>query len=549
LRNNLLYNKNKLRLAVSAAGKLGNTRVRQTLETQYPQGPWELRYTARQREDNASSQVSADYDLTPRTLVGVQYAGSYAAPTSRDYTTINILSPRKSIDSLLINNGVRRVNTSSHSYNAHLVTVLDTLQRKISFDSDYFRYSSKIDNGFVAESFSPDGNFLNTNLAARNISNQQVNNFSAKADVEHPLNWLNLSYGAKISLIDSKSGIQYYNTLVESPVPDPSRSNAFEYREKTQALYVSGARKVTAKLSLELGLRLEHTHTRGYSATLNQQNTNEYLKLFPTGFASYKPNENHSWQATYGRRVTRPGFNILNPFRSYINSTSYSEGNPFLQPSFTDNLELTYAYQAFRTNAFVGRTADGFGPVFTSFPATNTLVISRQNYFDEYSYGVGQSYTASPTAWWQSQNQLYVLGSKSHFVTDIQASPRNSFQLFGSTSNTFTLRKSTKLQVDYTYSSPFTKGLYRIGYMSGLNLAAKQAVFHDRVQVSVLLNDVFNTNYLKDYTSTVNSVKQVYSENNSSRFVRFSLTYDFGNSQLKAKPRDFGNDDERRRTN
>lgn len=549
LRSNFLYNKNKLRLALSAGGKLGNTNVNQTLDTRYPRGPWELRYAARQREDNISGQVAADYDLTPRTSVGGQYAGSSAAPTSRDYTVISILSPSRMLDSLLVNRGIRRVGTNSHAYNAHLLSVLDTLQRKVSFDADYFTYDSKIDNGFGAEAFSPAGKFLNTNLAARNISHQQVNNFSAKADVEHPLKGLNLSYGAKVSLIDSKSGIQYYNTLAETPVLDPDRSNAFEYREKTQALYVSGVRSITTKLSLELGLRLERTQTRGYSATLNQRNANEYLKLFPTAYALYKPDETHRWQATYGRRVTRPGFGILNPFRSYLNSTSYSEGNPFLQPSFTDNLELTYAYQAFRTNAFVSRTNDGFGPVFRSFPATNTLVISRQNYFDEYAYGLGESHTANPTRWWQSQSQLYVLGSKSRFVTDIAATPRNSLQLFGSTSNTFILGKATKLQVDYTYSSPFTKGLYRLGYLAGLNLGAKQGLFHDRVQVSVLLNDVFNTNYLKDYTSTVNGVEQVYSENNRSRFLRFSLAYDLGNSQLKAKQRDFGNDDERQRTN
>ncbi|SFQ71901.1 outer membrane beta-barrel family protein [Hymenobacter arizonensis] len=549
LRDNLLYNKNKLRLALSAGGKRGNTNVQQTLDTRYPQGTWELRYAGKQHEDNASGQVAADYDLTPRTSVGVQYAGSYAAPTSRDYTVISIFSPRKVLDSLLVNSGIRQVSTNTHAYNAHLVSVLDTLQRKVSFDADYFAYNSKIDNDFGAETFLPLGNYLNTNLAARNISHQRVNNFSAKADVEHPLKWLSLSYGAKFSSIDSKSSIEYYNTRVENPVPDPSRSNAFEYRENTQALYVSGVRNTTEKLSAELGVRLERTQTRGYSATLNQLNSNEYLKLFPTAYAQYKHDANHSVQANYGRRVARPGFGILNPFRSYLNSTSYSEGNPFLQPSFTDNLELTYAYQAFRTNAFASRTAAGFGPVFTSFPATNTLVISRKNYFNEYAYGLGESYTATPARWWQTQTQLYVLGSKTRFVTDIQATPRNSLQLHASTSNTFTLRKSTKLQVDYSYSSPFTKGLYSVGYLSGLNLSAKQGLFHDRVQVSMLLNDVFNTNYLKDYTSTVNGVEQVYSENNSSRFFRLSLTYDFGNSQLKAAQRDFGNNDERRRTN
>ena len=90
--------------------------------------------------------------------------------------------------------------------------------------------------------------------------------------------------------------------------------------------------------------------------------------------------------------------------------------------------------------------------------------------------------------------------------------------------------------------------MYHTGYVSGLNLALQQTLLHDRLQVAALLNDVFNTAYLKDYTSTVNGIQQVYSENNSSRFFRLSLTYDFGNSQLSGTQRDFGSEDERKRT-
>ena len=373
---------------------------------------------------------------------------------------------------------------------------------------------------------------------------------SAKADMEHPLGWATLSCGAKISFITSQSGMKYYDARPDTPVPDASQSNEFDYRENTQALYVSGGRSLTGKLSGQLGLRLENTRTRGYSATLNQLNTNGYLQLFPTAYVAYKPTDSHQYQASYGRRVNRPGFSLLNPFRSYLNSTSYSEGNPFLQPSFVDNLELIHTYAGvLRTNAFVNKTAAGFGPVFTSNPTTNTLVISRQNYFGEYSYGLGVSYTATLTSWWQTQSQLYGLGSDSRFSPAIRATPRNSAQLYGATTNTFTLSQSTKLQVDYSYSSPFTKGLYGIGYLSGLNVSARQSLFQNRVQVSVLLNDIFNTAYLRNYTSTVNGIRQVYGENNSSRFFRLSLSYDFGNRQLQGKQRDFGNDEERKRTN
>ncbi|WP_315822421.1 outer membrane beta-barrel family protein [Paraflavitalea speifideaquila] len=303
-------------------------------------------------------------------------------------------------------------------------------------------------------------------------------------------------------------------------------------------------------MSVQAGLRLENTQTSGYSKILDQRTKNNYLKLFPTVYLAYQPSQNHQYILNYGRRINRPGFSLLNPFRSYINSTSYSEGNPFLQPSFNDNMDLTHVYKGvLRTNLFFNITSGGFGPVFTSNPQTNTLVISRQNYFKEYYYGIGETYTVNITPWWQSQNTLYLLASRSQFTSHLKAVPQNSGQLYLSTNNTLSLSKTTKLQVDYMYSSPFKRGLYAIGYQSRLNIALKQSLLNNKLQLSLLCNDVFNTAYLKDYTSVVNGIKQVYQENNSSRFFRLSLTWQFGNNKINVKQRSFGNEEERNRIN
>ncbi|WP_254560687.1 outer membrane beta-barrel family protein [Dyadobacter diqingensis] len=548
LRNNFLYNRNKFRFALSAGAKLGYTKVKQDLNIYYPQGPWEVRYAGKQKEDNFSGRIALDYDITPKTTLGIQYLGNAGYPGSNDLTKIFVRNTGNSLDSSLLNIGKRDLNSVSHTYNAHIVQVLDTLNRKISADFDYFTYEAKTDNNFVATAFSPAMEFLNINQSARNISDQHVSNFSAKADVEFPLKFVNLSYGAKVSLITSRAGILYYNTISGLNVLDKGRSNEFQYRETNHAFYMNADKSVNQKLSFQVGLRVENTRTKGYSFTLNQNNRNSYLKLFPTLYVSYVKNENHSFLLNYGKRINRPGFGILNPFRSYLNSNSYSEGNPFLQPSFSDNFDFTHVYKGmFRTNIFVNITNDGFGPVFTSDAQTNTLVISRQNYYKEHYYGIGESFSTNITAWWQSQHAAYWLGSKSRFTSQIDAKPQNGAQIYLSTNNTFSLGKSSKLQVDYLYASKTKRGLYETGYMSGLNIAFKQNLFKNNIQLSLLVNDVFNTAYLKNYTSVVNGIKQVYDENNSSRFFRLSLTYSFGNNKISVKQRDFGNDNERSR--
>jgi len=549
LRNSFFYNKNKFRFAASLNARLGNSRSTEDLDIDYPNGLWQLRDDSKQKENNLSGRFSLDYDVSDKTTIGFQYLNERYNPDMKSNTVIKIFNNQNSVDSLLVNNGFNNKYSGSQTYNAHLVSKLDTIGRKFSIDLDYFTYDSKFDKNFTANSYSPDGTYQNTNQSARNNSNQNIDNYSIKADMEHPIAFMNLSYGAKASFIKSNSNVFYYNTITGNPVLDPNQSNVFEYTENNQAVYMNVDKKINEKLSVQLGLRAENTQTNGYSGTLNQKVTNNYLKLFPSLYLDYKLNDNHGLNFTYGKRINRPGFGLLNPFRTYINSNSYSEGNPFLKPSFSNNFDFTYSYKKnLRTNIFFNVINDGYGVIFRSNPETNTQIISRENYFNESSFGIGESYAAEVTNWFETQSSVYLLGSKTTFISDINAVPSNNAQLYFTTENTFSFGETTKLQVEYFYSSPFKKGLYEIGYMAGLNLAVRQSFLKNNLQLSFLVNDIFNTSYLKDYKSVVNGVTQVYSQNESNRFLRLSATYNFGNKKIKVQERDFGNKEEKKRT-
>jgi outer membrane receptor protein involved in Fe transport len=549
LRNSFFYNKNKFRFAFSGNGRIGNTNNTEDLDIYYPTGLWELRDVSKQKENSISGRFSLDYDVSDKTTIGFQYLNESYNPDMNSNTVISIFNNSNSIDSVLINKGFNNKYSGSQTYNTHLISKLDSIGRKVIVDVDYFTYDSKFDKNFTAKSYLPDGTYQNTNQAARNNSNQNIDNFSLKADFEHPMLTVNLSYGGKVSFVKSNSDVFYYNTISGSEVLDPNQSNVFEYKENNQAVYLNGNKKINDKFSVQLGFRLENTQTNGYSATLDQEVKNDYLKLFPSLYLDYQMNDNHGFNFTYGKRINRPGFGLLNPFRSYINSNSYSEGNPFLRPSFSNNFDFTYSFKKnLRTNIFFNKTTNGYGVVFTSNPEINTQIVTRENYFDESSFGIGESYSAEVTNWFETQTSVYLLGSKTSFISNINAVPSNSAQVYFTTENSFSLSETTKLQLEYFYSLPFKKGLYEIGYMAGLNIAIRQSFMKNNLQLTFLVNDIFNTSYLKDYKSIVNGVVQVYSQNESNRFVRLSATYNFGNKKIKVQERDFGNKEEKKRT-
>lgn len=80
---------------------------------------------------------------------------------------------------------------------------------------------------------------------------------------------------------------------------------------------------------------------------------------------------------------------------------------------------------------------------------------------------------------------MFALGSNSRFDGRIDATPQNGWQIYTATNNTFSIGDNTKLQLDYSYSSPFKKGLYEIGYRSKLDLSIGQSFMDKKLNLTL----------------------------------------------------------------
>ncbi len=550
VRNSLLYNKNKLNLSLSINGTKGNARNLEDFQVFYPNSTWDIAINTKERKDDLSAQLLLDYDISEKTTIGIQYLGNSKDPDLTDESVSSIFNQEDILDSLLINDGNNRVKVNSHLINLHATTQLDTLGKNISFDVDYFTFNSNQNRNFITNSFLPNNSFLGINAAANTISDQEIENYSIKTDIEHPTKYINLSYGAKISTIKNNSDIQFFNTITGTPVFDATISNSFEYRENNQAIYISGLKKLNEKWSLQLGFRLENTTTEGFSVELNQTNTNDYTRVFPSFYASYKRNENNSFSLSYSKRIQRPRFRDLNPFRVVINSNTFSVGNPFLRPSFIDNFELKYAHKdLLTTNLFLNIEDDGSSVIFTSDVESNTQIVTRANFFRQYVYGITQSFSFNKISWWQSQNNISLIGSNTEFTDNIGATLQNGITFSATSTNKITLNETTKLQIDASYDAPFKVGLFSLGQTYRLDIGISKQFLNKDLQVAILVKDIFNRSSLNNLTSTVNGVRQVYGQNDNNRFIRISASYSFGNNKINEKKRSFGNEEERRRSN
>ncbi|WP_164849074.1 TonB-dependent receptor domain-containing protein [Flavobacterium columnare] len=180
------------------------------------------------------------------------------------------------------------------------------------------------------------------------------------------------------------TGINYSN---ESYIIHINRSNSFIYDESIQALYFSINKTFFEKLEAQIGLCGENTITKGYSKTLDQTNKRNYFNLFPSIFLNYTFNSYKSLSVNYNRRIDRPSYGDLNPFRFYNTSYNYSEGNPFLNSYLTDNIEIAYTYKNLYTSIYWNHISNGFNEVTYVEPNSIIQRVIPNNFFNQQDLG------------------------------------------------------------------------------------------------------------------------------------------------------------------
>ena len=411
----------------------------------------------------------------------------------------------------------------------------------MSVNFDYFGYKNNENRNF---------NTIDL-LSANNTSEQNIENYSAKIDFEHPFSWIELSYGAKFSFIKTDSDVNYFDTTAGTPVFDATQSNAFQYKENTQSFYVSGTKKISDKWETQLGLRLENTQTQGLSLTLNQKNKNNYTKFFPTFYITYTPDEKNSISLNYNKRINRPSYNRLNPFRWYSNPYSYVEGNPFLQPSFSNNLELNYTFDDNWTNSvYFSHTKNGFEQLTIVDNSTNIQKTVAENFFNTSVIGISESYTFNKLKWLSSTLSFDWSYNWAKSLIPITNQNLKGANAYFSISNDFILNKNKTLlfNISYWYNFKGVSDLDKSSAYSQLDTSFKYLTLDKKLQISLNVNDILKTNK-PIYTSYTNNTQIDYKNYYDLRMFRITISYAFGNKNIEVERKELGNEEEKERIN
>jgi hypothetical protein len=545
------YNKNKFKFYSNL--NLGDGSIA-PIEQQtifYSNQTWEQTDYRIDFQKYLSGTCGLDYDLSKHTSFGIIYNGGISYPDMNEHISIPIYNNTSGLDSSIKTNAYTDRSINRNAINIHLKQQIDTIGKQLLIDADYFSYKDNNQRTFNTTNYSENGLTIpNSYVQDLSNSNQNIDLYTLKVDLNLPFKKYTLALGGKLSFIKNLSDISFSESINNQYTIDSAQSNTFHYVENTQAFY-SNISKTIKKWDFQGGLRFELTQTKGYSVTNNQTNTNNYLKYFPTVFINYNMDDKNIFSLSYGKRINRPSYSWLNPFRWYTDPYAYSEGNPFLQPSYNNNIELSYTYNNFLTTGLsFSKETNKFDQIVFVQNNSNIQINEPLNFITGYSYIWSNSVSFEKLKWLENNSQfsLYYMQSNSSIPQTQQSV--EGWGAYMSIDNQFIFNQKRTIicAVNFWYQFPAVDGVDKSSAYYNIDAGLKFLLKKGKIQIAVNTVDIFKTNK-PVYYSLVNNIKQQYNNYYDTRQFKLSVRYSFGNAKIKKEDHQLGNQEERDRVN
>ena len=491
-------------------------------------------------------------DFTQRIIPGRNYAYTY--------------SPTDTINS--VTNSSNRLKAPQHTANLNYThTFNEALERELTVNVDYNRYNN---TGINYQETRYDKPYLgNTSLGLGINSRQIVDIYSAKLDFQTKF-WQTgmIECGVKYGLSTTNNHMQTDSTANDIALsPDTS---AFRYDEHVAALYISVGKQFGEHWSVKLGLRGEYTFSHGDWLTADSVTRKSYFDPFPTAYIGYtssplgKLQQPISVSASYTRRIKRPSYYMLNPFRTYVDAYSYQAGNTELTPEFNNDVEINFSWTQYLNMTFIfAHTQDMFSQKVTVLP-NGMGSIQWSNFGTCTTHGANLSLTELPIV---PKYTTMEDGSKSmqgawlaltvnagwlHFINrsyDKQADGtpvyenRNHYGFVNATLSSY-LPKDWTLTLDGNWSSPMTTGYDREGSMYYLSFGVRKMYMQKGLIFNLNVQDLARSMHFENTDMAQQpGYASWYKNTVRSQRVMFSLTWMFGQYQ-QHKQRKVGDMDE-----
>ncbi|GAA3580843.1 outer membrane beta-barrel family protein [Snuella lapsa] len=503
---------------------------------------WESDSEERSKSANQNINANIDYELSKRDALSFA-ANVLIEPRENTKKGVNsttkVFDANKNLDSIFntFNNSVKE--TFNLAFTLDYIHKFKRQGEKLSASIHNTHYDNSGFQDVSTGYFFPDNETPFRRNKFQTFTSQHIHLSTGQLDYELPSHANNTLFeaGAKVSKISSDNILTQYVFVNDVKEEDLENSDNFLYDETNYASYVSFSKDWNS-WSLKSGLRVEHTSISGNSLSTAQINKTNYTKFFPSLHLLHKLNDKDALYFNYNRRIYRPRYAQLNPFKFFLNDNAYISGDPNLKPQIDDSFTLGYTINKKYTFELYYRYENNptIQIVFQD-NADKILKYINTNIDKSISYGLDFTTYAPIVPRWNLytllsafyyDNQFFALESSN------QLERNSKWSFYSQVNNYFELLKDKSLLLDITYLhiSPIADGPTVISSRSGLSINLKKTFWTNKASINLGYQDLFNGQNFSTTTRYLNQDIKLNSRRENRLFV-LGFNYNFGNTSLK----------------
>lgn len=454
---------------------LGHNSLRQGANSPFDRFTQQHSY-GRYDDRGQNFRTGVDYFADKRTTFGIAVNGTIDKQWFSSIATTNFFDSVHNYVQYNVAQSVNKTPQTHLGFNGNFTRKLDGKGSELSADADYIFFNTPgviNSNNYLynADNIASDAPYLlNGELPSR------IDIYALKSDYKKVLsNSATLEAGIKTSFVRTDNNAVYtlYDNMQKAWEADTAISNHFIYKENINAAYVNWTQTIK-KFSFQLGLRAEQTNTQGDQTVKSVSFKQNYIQLFPTTYVNYKTNEDNTFGISFGRRLERPSYQSLNPFRFQLDRYTYEQGNPNLQPQFSNNIELSYNYKgALNISANYTMTTDIISDAVITFKAPGdsnyTTYQTTQNIASQRNIGLSANYSKQIIKGWNLNLFFNVYNNHYKGVVDSTNIDVSFTSFNGSFNSQYSFKKGWAAEVSGFY--------YAKNYVSGVLFAEGRGMF------------------------------------------------------------------------
>lgn len=499
----------------------------------------ESAFTNRSKHPNARVQV--DYDFTKKSSLSVVYQGnlnffnnnSSALYTNRD----SLLRVYKASSRANSYDGIGYSHGFNTSYQWKGKNPVEKLQAYagLSFskndnDRDFYQQ-------FLRADFLPTG-LDSTQLQ---LTDNYITSFHTNVNYNKPLNDTGTTF---LSVGSSYSSNTYHNILNTSFLRRIDRvfvgndllSNNFYFRQSIFTVRAALIIGMPRHIRLIVGAQAERTGAEFEFIKGNAPNANNaYWRILPSVTIRKEFDKQFNMSLVFRETIRRPGITELNPSIDYGDPYNIRFGNPYIQPSLTDNfdLNLSYVEKNFNINGSLG-----YNRIKNVFNSIRTLIDSGKTQTTYQNISDQEEYQASLWAGITLAKRLRISVSGGYNYNKYSEREKLLYRYVdrGTFYTTFNYSYApdnlTNIEANNRYTS-FAGPQGRSRSNINMSLSVQRKFFKKKMILTLSAIDPFGLQKFNGYTTGTNFNIESFSVQNTQNF-RIAVSYQFSKVIVKS---------------